>query len=876
MSKSLNKHKVSDGQLKRDQLIQKLNDYRHRCNQLDRYMSASQAPAAAHPDAQQHLLHPSSQYTRYPLHQPQLGEDEDVGETPLERSSLDILLEKAQFARNMGELNEEKNYIDHAVEYYSEAAECFLRAFKELDQDDPEKSDIREKFTWVVDKAEELKAAQKSSTRLSPTRARASSVSSAKLRSRSPSIGSIDTTHSITSPATEHSITSHRLSSTEIDVLKHTSNVNERIFLPWMDETDLKEKFSFTQNFIDPDGTLRLSDKQMANFGGWKRPAEFMRNPQLIKLISSTSIIQDVVTDCSFVASLCVAAAYERKFDKQLITSCIYPQNKQGKPCYNPNGKYVVKFIYNGIARKVFVDDLLPVSREGTLMCTFSTNAGELWPSIIEKAATSILNFHQPGNYVIILCSCLTGWIPEHIFIHDHHFNAEKIWNRILDGAKYGDVLVTIATGELTEAEAEELGLVPMHAYAVIADIKTVMNVRFMQVKNPWSHKRWQGPYSHLDTVRWTPELKEALNYDPFIAEQKDDGIFWINFDSVCSKFTSIHLNWNPELFTHRWVLHSMWPEDLGPKKDIYNLGYNPQFHLTVTVPDKKPAAVWLLLSKHIMVTEENTDYITLHVYNSTGKERIYYPGQPFKEGTYVNSPHILVRFNAPPGTSDCTIVVSQHEKARSLYFSLRAYSLAPFILSEIPMRYTITEKIKGQWTEQTAAGILLMLEAPKSLAVHLLLVEGGQRTSSVSVRDIVAESGAYRHGFCYCDISRLQIDPIPAEGAGMFKKVIRGEWIQGYSAMGCPSYGNYNKIEPVPSINVTIYEKDPSDLFGNEVATSGPYTNVAQGVATKEVVLNQNETGYIMVFATHKKDISGKYKATIYSDRPINIRNDH
>lgn len=254
---------------------------------------------------------------------------------------------------------------------------------------------------------------------------------------------------------------------------------------------------------------------------------------------------------------------------------------------------------------------------------------------------------------------------------------------------------MTIATGDMTEEEATELGLVPTHAYAVI-DIKNIAGgKRLMQVKNPWSHKRWRGPYSHLDNTVWTDELKSLLNFDPDIAEKNDDGIFWIDFESVCLNFTSIHLNWNPELFTHRWVLHSVWPENLGPKKDVYSLGYNPQFSLRVNVPDKKPAAVWLLLSKHIMVTEENTDYITLHVYDNTSGERIYYPGTPFKEGTYVNSPHILVRFNAPPGVSDYTIVVSQHEKERSLYFSLRAYSLAPFKLSEVPMRYSIEQKVK-------------------------------------------------------------------------------------------------------------------------------------------------------------------------------------
>ncbi|KAI9300207.1 hypothetical protein BJ944DRAFT_31062 [Cunninghamella echinulata] len=371
------------------------------------------------------------------------------------------------------------------------------------------------------------------------------------------------------------------------------------------------------------------------------------------------------------------------------------------------------------------------------------------------------------------------------------------------------------------------------------------------------------------------------------------------------------------------------------------------------------------------MITEEeNIDYITLHVYNDANGERIFYPGEPFKEGLYVNSPHILVRFNAPPGTSKYTIVVSQHEKSRSLYFSLRAYSLAPFKLYEIPFPYPIEQKITGQWTDQTAGGnaskatymhnpqwkitipsnynnnnnnhnnntnnsinnynhqqktntgLLLMLETSKSFAVHLLLVEGGKRATSVSVRDILAESGPYRHGFCYCDLETIKagdytvvastfeadligqfvltaasnipitIEPIPAEGA-----IINGEWISGYSAMGCPSYENYgknpryllevrelttirvrlqaDKIDPVPSINATIYERHPTELFGQEVATSGPYTNVIQGVTTGDTVLSQNDTGYIIVFATHEKDIVGEFSAIVFSDRPINIRND-
>ncbi|KAI8979256.1 hypothetical protein BDF20DRAFT_868518 [Mycotypha africana] len=959
-----------------NELLQKLNQYRQRVEQLNHLLVLTK-------------INPSSLYINEnsPHQQRRDSNDSDIS-----RTEEDEYTEKAEFAFDQGELNEIQGNISLALEYYSTAAELFLRAFKGYDDISAEKARVKKEFSEALNKAESLKKIvsanhqpktnkgnsgsnnsqvllnmhEKSAS--SPTlRTRSSSSVSirpelTRFHSRScsiPSVGSIDcfNNSSLQQPPMNDDIMTQKLSVNEIEVLKYTSCVNGKTFLPWIDETDLKEQFSYQTKFLDPEGSLRLSSKQLEKFGGWKRPGDIMRSPQLICLISSTSIIQDIVTDCSFVASLCVAAAYEQKFKRQLITSCIYPQNKHGQPCYNPNGKYVIKLVFNGIARKVVVDDLLPISRNGTLMCTFSTNKNELWASIIEKAYMKLMGGYDfPGSNSGIDLHCLTGWIPEHIFIYDKHFVADNVWDRIYDGIKYGDCLVTIATGDMTEDEAIRLGLVPTHAYAVI-DIKLLYDrKRLLQVKNPWSHNRWRGPSSHLDTNFWTDELKRALDFDPEAAEQKDDGIFWIDFESVCTNFASIHLNWNPELFTHRWVLHSVWPEHRGPKKDIYSLGYNPQFSLKVNVPEEKPAAIWLLLSKHIMKTEEeNTDYITLHVYSKTNGKRVFYPGTPFKEGTYVNSPHILVRFNAPAGWSDYTIVVSQHEKEHSLYFSLRAYSLAPFELREVPMRYSIEQKIQGQWTDQTAGGnacnatylnnpqwkisipnlnppvgLLLQLEAPKDYAVHILLVEGGKRVSGVSVRDILVESGPYRHGFCYCELPdirpgeytvvastfepdllgkfiltlsssvKVNVEPIPAEGAGMFKKVIQNEWVVGYNAMGCPSFGNYDKnpryllklrelttikvrlqgkrtdsSDSVPSMNVTIFERYPNELLGKEMATSGPYTNVIQGVATSDVALSQNECGYIIVVATHDENIAAEFILTIYSDRPINVVKD-
>lgn len=134
----------------------------------------------------------------------------------------------------------------------------------------------------------------------------------------------------------------------EKKVLLNTSHINDNEFVPFMN-VDLTENFRFTLPFEDKDGLLELAPKQKKDLSRWDRPGKLFDNPRMVmgNHVDYFSIKQTVVSDCSFVASLAVSAQYEKKFGYRLITSIIYPQNRQTKePIFNPYGKYMVSFFF--------------------------------------------------------------------------------------------------------------------------------------------------------------------------------------------------------------------------------------------------------------------------------------------------------------------------------------------------------------------------------------------------------------------------------------------------------------------------------------------------------------------------------------------------
>ncbi|KAK3277900.1 hypothetical protein CYMTET_14125 [Cymbomonas tetramitiformis] len=572
----------------------------------------------------------------------------------------------------------------------------------------------------------------------------------------------------------------------EKQVLQRSSYVAGQVYLPWLPQDDVDQ---LSQPSLFSDSLLVLSPSQIKHLAGWKRLPELAVKPVLVHSINAFTVRQTLVPNCSFVSSLCCCALYEARFNRRLLTSRLFPQDAHGEPKINPSGQYAVKLHFNGVERKVLVDDRLPCDAAGRLICAHSSHSSEFWVSIIEKAFLKVHGgYNFRGSSSELDMYMLTGWIPEGVPVHEQQrvmgtsapttlsrklagsFDAEKYWTRLRDGHYLGQCLISASTTALTEQEEKVLGLVERHAYAVL-DVREVCGHRLLLLKNPWSSVRWNGPFSPGDTKRWTPELRRALNYDTAKAQWIDNGVFWIDWRSLLTYFAKLHFNWNPFLFKLPEIAHFDWPFNASEaRKDIFSLAHTPQFAFTCDNRAKAAGAgaaacmsVWVHLTKHVLQPqEENEDFIALHVFErpaaSAGKQ-VFYMEEATRHGVYINSPHLFLRLDVPPGAQqNFVLVVSQQDRTSAGSFTLRVYCTAKIELRRIPnlYRYEIgpfaakwpvqggrLNPLRFNLTVDQTTEVCIRLEAPKNSGALLQL----------EARAAADHNGAtmlFRPGFCF------------------------------------------------------------------------------------------------------------------------------
>ncbi|RDW70838.1 calpain-like protease PalBory [Aspergillus mulundensis] len=563
-----------------------------------------------------------------------------------------------------------------------------------------------------------------------------------------------------------------KLTNREEILLLEASKLNGFKFPPWAKEPS-NEEFNIGTDgdelFTDkPD--LHLSSLQRGIFAGWKRPHELLsgqlddegtRLTPVMSVSGNTDLVQDVLTDCSVVASLCATTSRSERGLGDYLLPIVYPcQYESMKPGISPSGKYIFRFYFNGCFRKVIVDDRLPSSKTSRSLYMIDRNHDNfLWPALVEKAYLKLRGGYEfPGSNSGTDLWVLTGWIPEQVFLHNDDVTADQIWSRLVKSFHSGDVLLTIGTGKLTEKGQKELGLVSEHDYAIL-DMKEFRGRRQILIKNPWAGTDTVYPALFADP--------EPFPNSPLLSP----GTFWMDCGKVLQNFENLYLNWNPGRFTYQEDVHFTW--DLSTGKGMAGCFVkNPQF----SVSAERGGEVWLLLGRHFRTVESRTSeedhgfgFISIYVFK--GGKRVSLSDGALHRGPYVDSPNTLMRLNIPPKTPYTVVVSEESLPAISQNFTLSAFSKSPMKISPAPNNYKCVTKIQGSWTPTTAGGnaesaryslnpqfnislidptdISIVLEpSDPELATHVKLFwSDGKRIARVRKRDIVADSGDYRRG---------------------------------------------------------------------------------------------------------------------------------
>jgi calpain-7 len=591
----------------------------------------------------------------------------------------------------------------------------------------------------------------------------------------------IKTTHNV------RRVERHVLSTDQqASILAASSKINARHFPAWSEQT------------LSCQPAPELSPVQIGNKAQYKRSSQIVgADAGWGRRLRGDEIVQDIVTDCSFVAALEAAAEHDFLFGTSLATSSLYPQDPSGLPSPSPSGRYRVRLHINGAARCVEIDDHLPYYPPecGERIMGASCRKGHtVWPALLEKAYLTLMGGYDfGGSNASIDAHALTAWLPEHVFLRHAGFQREKSWSRFHAAWTQGKCFATVGTPSKTQA-----GLVPSHNYAILG-VQGSGSQRHVTLMNPWRHAEGKHPSIALDTkerdvVQSLQRLKVA-----------DGATFTVTWDDLCTYFDSLFLNWDPSMFAHTLSVHSCWRAPT-PQSGIKVDQADPRFRLVMSptaAAGGEGEEVWMLLTRHITSTRDRPDaecsgqdaeYIAVHVFEddtSRGSGQSSQPlGQARQVGAYVDGTHCLVRFkpsssrNADVAERSFTVVASRRtSQAVETRYTLSVYSHHAVSLSQVRTHLAFRESLSGAWTSRTAGGnatlptfmsnpqytltipgadevqVNLTLEcSDRRVPVQLLLAypgpASGGRVTSLTQGDVVLSSGMYHHGLALCNTS--------------------------------------------------------------------------------------------------------------------------
>ncbi|KAI9441524.1 hypothetical protein H4582DRAFT_2055412 [Lactarius indigo] len=675
-------------------------------------------------------------------------------------------------------------------------------------------------------------------------------------------------------------------------VLRKGSVVNGVVAPLWTASTSTM--IAGTLLFSDPDGLLELSPEQKKAGVLWRRPREmFVTDAKIFSPdLRPEDIVQRIVADCSLCASIIVCLLHSRRHDSEAALPSLHPRGPDGRLHISPIGGYELKVLFNGAYRRVVIDDRLPFRPDGCPMCMTSRGRKDVWPSLVEKAYLKLMGGYDfPG-------SALAGWIPDYLEVKSPSFQREQTWSRLVRGFSHGQCILTVGTDNRPPADRGLVNLLPAHCYAVIDVKETDDGSRWLTVLDSWL------PRNDADLGVDTLFEDLSLDNESDDQRRRVINVAWDDacalFGCVCVSWNPgmfecrllYHGVWRAAHLSAAGKddsVHQILRLLLERPKGVPGLSEEVWILLTRhRIDTRRPSE---FISLHAEYDDGHPD--APKSFADTART----------QGVYTDNTHVLVRVTVPPFDTSGTISLnaSYDGPFDDVGFTITAYSQLTMRWDETPRRLPFDHRVSGALTAKTSGGnytlptymvnpqyrlrvpstttqqgpsaktrIEVALHAPRDVPVNATAVWGrGERVFDLVQSDIVATSGAYTYGFARFSADlpqgdftlvvsafspthrgefsllvhssrRVEVEPIPQEGAGMFAKTVRGEWTNGAD----PRYA----LElPMPA-QVKIRLQPHAPLFVKvallpgtgraPLTSSGAFTDARSGAATAQVAL--------------------------------------
>lgn len=642
-----------------------------------------------------------------------------------------------------------------------------------------------------------------------------------------------------------------------------SSKIDSYFFYPWRGPPLLPSQDT-QEMFEDPDMPLKISEFQSSIFKSWELPPIALGNDPVMGTSGAEDLSQDSLDDCSVVASLLSIYQLQKRTNKNILLKNLYPQDTTGQPVVSPCGIYCIKLFINGIERMVTIDSRLPTSNDPAhrMFVQSTTNPGLLWPAIIEKAYLKAMGgYNFRGSYSASDTYALTSWIPEYVYLNGYFEESptssrQSLWDKVYKNFHEGHLIACVGTGSMSTKQASSLGLIPDHDYSIL-DLKeiadpitgTVRNIAL--IKNPWMDS---------DNSRVASFLSLSQDNSPPCPK----GSFWITFESICLRFNSLYLNWDPELFPHSKSFDFLWNTDsLKTYFDTQLLSANPQSKITNTSVHEN--VVWCLVNEHFSETGSINGYIALTLYDGEGK-RVYASNEyaVIKSGPFLNTSQYLFKIQMPPKKSYSLVMTASEKvsKFSSMRFTLKAYSVFPVELEKAeeypPYKQIIDDSWSlgtcgGTWTYQTYLDnpryllkvpektelFQIILCSPSKQPINMrMFMDNDIYSRNLQKKREVANSGEYRVGLTALKLTQLN----PGEYTIVTSLYEPGNI--GSFQLVCRSSSPSFELTRLPSIDSGLYHRHSIFKWNESSRVEIPFSVHIQSLAYFHVIaLPEEET---------------------------------